>query len=186
VDEFGIFLTNLLLKRYSSFDFNKRLQEYAYHLLMSILWLSLSETEFVTYSNPNSGRGRCDLVIYPRIQASSFPAILFEFKKAPVALTKKKPLSEILESSAKTALKQIFDNLYCYVVPGYCNIMYEVGMSFYQRDFYFLSNKRERVGGDSDRWSAPLESGSFCSLDVVPEGIPVTSGVNHVPGTTQL
>ena len=114
----------------------------------------------------------------------SFPAILFEFKKATVDSPKKESLRSNLESSAEIALKQIADNLYCYVVPDYCNFMYEIGISFYQRDFFFLWNKRERVDDDRFRWSVPLKSGSFCSLDVVPEGILVASEVDLVPGTT--
>jgi hypothetical protein len=111
-------------------------------------------------------------------------------------------------------MDQIAEKLYGYAVPSSCNLMYEVGMSFYQREFYFLWNKRERVGNkqehvddnqehigkkqkrvgdeqehvddDLNMWSAPLETGFFCSLDATlySESVPVASGVTPVPGTT--
>jgi hypothetical protein len=51
-------------------------------------------------------------------------------------------------------------------VPFSCNFMYEIGISFYRRDFFsFLEQARVCWCNDRNEWSVPLESGSFCYLD---------------------
>jgi predicted AAA-ATPase/PD-(D/E)XK nuclease superfamily protein len=164
IDDFGSFLMQVMFQAFSSFDFTKDVQEYFYHAMMVTLWYPLSQDGYKVSSNVNCGRGRCDLIIYPFvIQDPPIPAVLFEFKKADSP--KKENRRSDMESSAQIAMNQIAEKLYSYVVPSSCHFMYEVGISFYQREFFFLWNKRERVSRDPDRWSAPLESGSFCSLD---------------------
>jgi Predicted AAA-ATPase len=236
IDDFGRFLMEIMFQAFSSFDFPKDVKENAYHTIMLALWYPRTQNKYKISSNPNCGRGRCDLIIHPfdtrkppvstnpsvstnppipadpsistnpPVSAdppnSPLPAVLFEFKKATVDSSNRKPtpskLRSILDSSAQTALNQISDNLYSYAVPDYCDFMYEIGMSFYQRDFFFRWNKRERVdnkqehvdkkqkcdGDDLNIWSDPLKSGSFCSIPVVHGKSLVASRVKPVPKTT--
>jgi predicted AAA-ATPase/PD-(D/E)XK nuclease superfamily protein len=147
VGDFGCFLMEVMFQGFSSFDFPKDVSEITYHVMMLALWHPRSQGEYKISSNPNCGRGRCDLMIHPfDTRKPLVPAVLFEFKKATGDFSTTESKRSNLKSSAEKALKQIDVKLYSYGVPGYCDFMYEVGMSFYQRDFYFLWNKRERVG----------------------------------------
>jgi Predicted AAA-ATPase len=174
VGDFGRFLMQVMFQAFFSFDFTKDVTENTCHVMMLILWYPRIQGEYKISSNVNPGRRKCDLMIHPcdtqKPPIPPIPAVLFEFKKADSP--KKENRRSDLELSAQAAINQIAEKLYSYAVPGHCKTMYEVGMSFYQRDFYFLWNKRKRVGNkkehvddDHDEWSAPLESGFFCSLD---------------------
>jgi predicted AAA-ATPase len=171
MDDFGHFLKQVMFQGYPFFDFNKNVQGSFYNVMMLTLWFSQSQDKFKVSPHVDShlyGRERCDLIVYPSIiQDPSLPVVLFEFKKATGGSSTKELLRSNLLSSAQLALTQVSDKLYCYDVPGFCETMYDIGISFYQRDFFLFWNKRERVGSDHNKWSAPLESGSFCSLDVV-------------------
>jgi Predicted AAA-ATPase/PD-(D/E)XK nuclease superfamily len=184
MDNFGYFMMEVMFKGFSSFEFTKDVHENLYHVMIVALWYTLSQDEYKVSSNVNCGRGRCDLIIHPLIiQDPPIPAILFEFKK--IDSPKIESRRSELESSAQTAMNQIAEKLYGYSVPPSCNFMYEIGISFYQREFFFFWNKRERVVGNSSRWrEEPLESGSFCSLDVNFGRSPVASRVKPVSRTT--
>lgn len=122
VEKFTAALADYLLKAASIFDVGNNQGESFYHGFVLALIASLNTSHFI-YSNRETGRGRCDIMIIPR-ENNQHLGIILEFKHV------KK--DDDLGEAAQQALKQIENNHYPTEVKNHHHItqLLKIGIAF--------------------------------------------------------
>lgn len=124
LEQFRRLLADWLIHVVSYHDLNDSTKENVYHVFCLGVFFNLNSM-YQVHSNKESGRGRSDIILVPRVKGP--PAYIFEFKASKS--------SEDCESSAKLALKQINVKEYeAMLEPEDRRNVYKVGMSFCGKD----------------------------------------------------
>ncbi len=122
-ERFSLIIKKVLLHSFSFFDFQ---QERSYQAMVLTL-VSILFEDCIVKSEVNTGQGRCDIMIQPRI-AGKFGAVI------EIKFIKAKTSQQRIEERASVALKQIKDKEYAedLILLG-ANPIYAYGIAFFDR-----------------------------------------------------
>ncbi|KAK9694038.1 hypothetical protein K7432_013613 [Basidiobolus ranarum] len=124
----------LFLSSVSYHDVTRGSSENVYHMFVLGMCIFFRSEGYEVESNIESGLGRCDLVVVPRLPQQD-TMLIFEFKSIQFEKPNPQPtlINQMLKESVRAALEQIVTKKYAARAPKHTKTIFDIGMAFWKK-----------------------------------------------------